>query len=139
MYNASCSVLETVIKEKKGAQRGEADKAYDDMTSFEFVLVLHIMIQILGITNDLCQALQRKSQDILNAMHLVFNTKILIQKLRDEGGRICYNKCYYFETTMTSKCQTWRIIIFMGEEDSDNQKIVSLTYIIFDTMSSLLR
>ncbi|KAK9735138.1 hypothetical protein RND81_04G186100 [Saponaria officinalis] len=43
------------------------------------------MIQILGITNDLCQALQRKSQDILNAMHLVSNTKILIQKLRDDG------------------------------------------------------
>ncbi|KAK9757391.1 hypothetical protein RND81_01G159100 [Saponaria officinalis] len=85
MYNASCSVLQTVIKEGKGAQRGEANKAYDDMTSFEFVLVLHIMIQILGITNDLCQALQRKSQDILNAMHLVSNTKILIQKLRDDG------------------------------------------------------
>ncbi|KAK9705452.1 hypothetical protein RND81_07G058300 [Saponaria officinalis] len=85
MYNASCSVLQTVIKEGKGAQRGEADKAYYDMTSFEFVLVLHIMIQILGITNDLCQALQRKSQDILNAMHLVSNTKILIQKLRDDG------------------------------------------------------
>ncbi|KAK9675901.1 hypothetical protein RND81_11G039900 [Saponaria officinalis] len=85
MYNASCSVLQTVIKEGKSAQRGEADKAYDDMTSFEFVLVLHIMIQILRITNDLCQALQRKSQDILNAMHLVSNTKILIQKLRDDG------------------------------------------------------
>ncbi|KAK9672877.1 hypothetical protein RND81_12G131500 [Saponaria officinalis] len=50
MYNASCSVLQT----------------------------------ILGITNDLCQALQRKSQDILNAMHLMSNTKILIQKLRDD-------------------------------------------------------
>ncbi|KAK9698549.1 hypothetical protein RND81_08G112300 [Saponaria officinalis] len=85
MYNASCSVLQTVIKEGKCAQRKEADKAYDDMTPFEFVLVLHIMIQILGITNDLCQALQRKSQDILNVMHLVFNTKILIQKLRDDG------------------------------------------------------
>ncbi|KAK9714795.1 hypothetical protein RND81_06G120700, partial [Saponaria officinalis] len=82
MYNASCSVLQTEVK---GAQRGEADKAYDDMTSFEFVLVFHIMIQILGITNDLCQALQRKSQDILNVMHLVSNTKILIQKLRDDG------------------------------------------------------
>ncbi|XP_074298997.1 uncharacterized protein LOC141629992 [Silene latifolia] len=85
MYTASFSVLQTVIKKGKGAKRGEADKAYDDMTSFEFVLVLHIMIQILGITNDLCQALQRKSQDILNAIHLVSNTKILIQKLRDDG------------------------------------------------------
>ncbi|XP_074300140.1 uncharacterized protein LOC141631355 [Silene latifolia] len=85
MYNASCSVLQTIIKEGKGAKRGEADKAYDDITSFEFVLVLHIMIQSLGITNDLCKALQRKAQDILNDMHLVSNTKILIQKLRDDG------------------------------------------------------
>ncbi|KAK9677246.1 hypothetical protein RND81_11G130500 [Saponaria officinalis] len=61
-------MLQTVIKEGKGAQRGETDKAYDDMTSFEFVLVLHIMIQILGITDD-----------------LLSNTKILIQKLRDDG------------------------------------------------------
>ncbi|XP_074265173.1 uncharacterized protein LOC141587597 [Silene latifolia] len=85
MYTASCSVLQTVIKKGKGVKRGEADKAYDDMTSFEFVLVLHTMIQILGISNELCQALQRKSQDILNSMHLVSNTKILIQKLRDDG------------------------------------------------------
>ncbi|KAK9671818.1 hypothetical protein RND81_12G056500 [Saponaria officinalis] len=96
MYNASCSVLQTVIKEGKGAQRGEEDKAYDDMTSFEFVLVLHIMIQILGITNDLCQALQRKSQDILNAMHLVSNTKILIQKLRDDGWEILLQQVLLF-------------------------------------------
>ena len=27
----------------------------------------------------------RKSQDILNAMHIVSNTKLLIQKLRDSG------------------------------------------------------
>jgi hypothetical protein len=33
----------------------------------------------------LCQALQQKSQDILNAMHLVTTTKTLIQKLRDDG------------------------------------------------------
>ncbi|XP_074290787.1 uncharacterized protein LOC141617487 [Silene latifolia] len=85
MYTASCSLLHSVIKEGKGAKRGEADKAYDYMTSFEFVLVLHIMIRILGITNDLCQALQRKSQDILNAIHLVSNTKIFIEKLRDDG------------------------------------------------------
>jgi len=39
----------------------------------------------MGITDALCQALQQKSQDILNAMHLVTTTKILIQKLRDDG------------------------------------------------------
>jgi hypothetical protein len=43
------------------------------------------MKNVMGITDVLCQALQQKSQDILNAMHLVTTTKTLIQKLRDDG------------------------------------------------------
>ncbi|XP_074360139.1 uncharacterized protein LOC141700217 [Apium graveolens] len=39
----------------------------------------------LVITDLLCRALQQKSQDILNAMHLVSTTKMLIQKLRSDG------------------------------------------------------
>ena len=33
----------------------------------------------------LCQALQLKSQDILNTIHLISSNKALIQKLRDDG------------------------------------------------------
>jgi hypothetical protein len=40
------------------------------------------MKEITGITNVLCQVLQQKSQDILNAFLL---QKKLIQKLRDNG------------------------------------------------------
>lgn len=43
------------------------------------------MKEIMGITDRLCQALQQKSQDILNVMQLVSYTKTLIQKLRDDG------------------------------------------------------
>ena len=43
------------------------------------------MSKILEISNMLCQALQLQSQDILNAMYLVSSTKLLIQKLRDNG------------------------------------------------------
>jgi len=39
----------------------------------------------MGITNTLNPTLQQKSQDIVNAMHLVRSTKHLIQKLRSEG------------------------------------------------------
>ncbi|XP_028062231.1 uncharacterized protein LOC114265611 [Camellia sinensis] len=39
----------------------------------------------MGTTDDLCQALQRKSQDILNAMHLVSTTKALVQNYREDG------------------------------------------------------
>ncbi|XP_057723623.1 uncharacterized protein LOC130939543 [Arachis stenosperma] len=39
----------------------------------------------MGITNVLCQALQQQSQDILNAMHIVSTSKLLLQQLRDGG------------------------------------------------------
>ncbi|XP_028107978.1 uncharacterized protein LOC114306840 [Camellia sinensis] len=63
----------------------DADGVYDKITSFEFVFILHLMRDIMGTTDDLCQALQRKSQDILNAMHLVSTTKALVQKYREDG------------------------------------------------------
>ena len=56
---------------------------YDVITSFEFVFILHLMRKIMEITDNLCQALQCKSQDILNAMHLVSTIKELIQKMRE--------------------------------------------------------
>ena len=47
---------------KKGLtnkQRGDAEGAYQVLTSFEFILILHLMKEIMGITNVLCQALQQ--------------------------------------------------------------------------------
>ncbi|XP_028087095.1 zinc finger MYM-type protein 1-like [Camellia sinensis] len=86
MFSATCAVLRNIINDgSKSNLRAEADGVYDSITSFEFVFILHLMRDIMEITNDLCQALQSKSQDILNAMHLVFTTKILIQKFREDG------------------------------------------------------
>jgi hypothetical protein len=54
------------------------------LTSFEFVLNLHLMKLVMGFTNSLCQALQQNSEDILDAMTVVSTIKLLIQKLRNE-------------------------------------------------------
>ncbi|KAM6586353.1 hypothetical protein CsatA_008958 [Cannabis sativa] len=86
MFSATCEVLLNIIEDGTTfAQRGDADAAYESLTSFEFVFILHLMKKILEISNILCQALQLQSQDILNAMHLVSSTKTLIQKLREDG------------------------------------------------------
>ncbi|GFZ11350.1 hypothetical protein Acr_22g0007480 [Actinidia rufa] len=80
MFNATCAVLSNIIKEGTTyAQRGDADAAYDALMSFEFVFILHLMKEIMEITDILCQALQCQSQDIVNAMHLVSSSKVLIQ------------------------------------------------------------
>ncbi|KAH9779330.1 TTF-type domain-containing protein [Citrus sinensis] len=65
--------------------RGEAKGACESMTSFKFVFILHLLNKVLGLSDLLCQALQIKSQDILNVVHLVSTTKKLLQRLRDNG------------------------------------------------------
>ena len=65
--------------------KGQIDATYDGITSFGFVFILHFMINIMEITYHLFQALQCKSQDIVNAMHFIFTTKTLIQKLGEDG------------------------------------------------------
>ncbi|XP_052295941.1 uncharacterized protein LOC107178787 isoform X4 [Citrus sinensis] len=97
MFSATCSVLLNIIEDGTNAfQRGDADAAYEAMTSFEFVFILHLMKEIMAITDILCQALQSKSQDILHAMHLVSSTKALIQKFRDDGWITLLNQVKSF-------------------------------------------
>ncbi|XP_059436119.1 uncharacterized protein LOC132169046 [Corylus avellana] len=86
MYGATCSVINKISNEGANySQRGDAEAAYMILTSFEFILILHLMKEIMGLTNMLCQSLQQKSLDILNAMSQVSTTQSLIQKMRDDG------------------------------------------------------
>ncbi|CAN6699015.1 unnamed protein product [Malus baccata var. baccata] len=66
-------------------QRCEANNLLDSMQSFNFVFNLHLMKDILGITNELSQALQRKDQDIVNAMKLVGVCKQRLEIMRKSG------------------------------------------------------
>ena len=84
-FSSTCEVIVKIIDVGiTSSQRAEADSVHQVMTSFEFVFVLHLMKEIMQIINHLCQALQSKSQDILNIMHLVSSTKRFIQQYRDD-------------------------------------------------------
>ncbi|XP_020705683.1 zinc finger MYM-type protein 1-like [Dendrobium catenatum] len=72
MYASVIEVLE--IDKDEGVhdqQSVEVGVLIDIMESFDFIFSMHLMIDILGITNELSQSLQRKDQDIENAMKLV--------------------------------------------------------------------
>ena len=72
MFSSVVYVLAMVSEDGINAeQRGEENVLLDLLQSFEFVFNLHLMRSILGITNELSQALQKKDQDIVNAMTLV--------------------------------------------------------------------
>ncbi|XP_075494837.1 uncharacterized protein LOC142532415 [Primulina tabacum] len=64
--------------------RGEAKGLYLDIKSFDFVFVLFLMHEVLGISEKLCQTLQKNDIDILNAMNLVSTTRINLQQIRDD-------------------------------------------------------
>ncbi|KMT02189.1 hypothetical protein BVRB_9g207040 [Beta vulgaris subsp. vulgaris] len=85
LYNATGKVLQTIIEDRNRSQRSEADASFDTLKSYEFVFILHLMKKLLALSDNLCQALQRRTQDVVNAMDLVSTTKELIQNFRDNG------------------------------------------------------
>ncbi|XP_042465751.1 zinc finger MYM-type protein 1-like [Zingiber officinale] len=86
MYAATCKVFEVLSDYSPNARaKAEVRGIYKNMTSFEFVFILHLMHKIMRTTDTLCQILQRKSQDILTAITFVSTTKTILQELRECG------------------------------------------------------
>ncbi|XP_021759793.1 zinc finger MYM-type protein 1-like [Chenopodium quinoa] len=87
------SLYSTIVKvlEKVGSNKIYKDDRVKAITimstfeSFEFVFMIHLMSEIFGQTDILCQALQRGDQDIVNAMAFVTLTKERLQNMRDHG------------------------------------------------------
>ena len=86
LYPSIKKVLFRVGKEGKGVEALGAQTMLRVFTSFEFVFLLHMMNEIFGYTNDLCNALQKREQDIVNAMDLLELTKVELDVLRRDAG-----------------------------------------------------
>ncbi|CAD6239064.1 unnamed protein product [Miscanthus lutarioriparius] len=86
MWGAIIDVLEIVKKDSiKPTCNGGALGLIGKMESFDFVLILHLMIELLSMTDILSRALQRKDQDIVEALHLITNMKDGLQDMRNNG------------------------------------------------------
>ncbi|XP_021995797.1 uncharacterized protein LOC110892978 [Helianthus annuus] len=99
MFDVTRAVLKGIIEDTSHAtssQRGDANKACGYLQSFEFVLVLQLMKEVMGKTDTLCQALQKKSQDILNAMELVSATQVSLTNFRDTGWDSLFENVRFF-------------------------------------------
>jgi len=85
MFPTIVKVLEIVEKDNKDWKiRDQASNLLRYFQSFDFVFYLHLMLTILGITNTLSLALQRKDQDIVNAIKCVKAMKCQLDELRKE-------------------------------------------------------
>ncbi|CAI8591215.1 unnamed protein product [Vicia faba] len=59
MYEATYNVSRKFSKEGLSyVSHGDADSAYNYLKSFDFIFILHLMKEIMGITNMLCQDLR---------------------------------------------------------------------------------
>ncbi|CAN6553287.1 unnamed protein product [Malus baccata var. baccata] len=85
MFSSVVHVLQMVIDDNPNESAGEANKLMRDIRTFEFVFHLFLMKVILGLTNDLSQALQRKDQEIVNAMALVRSCREKLHWMRNNG------------------------------------------------------
>ena len=86
MWEAVIDILEIVKKDSvKPTSNGGAFGLIGKMERFDFVFIMHLMIELLSITDSLSHALQRKDQDIVEAMQLIIDVKEQLQDMRDNG------------------------------------------------------
>ncbi|XP_057428022.1 uncharacterized protein LOC130721274 [Lotus japonicus] len=85
LYGAIIEVLEEVGKDPSFEKHGETVLLLEVLQSFDFIFMLYMMVEILGFTNDLSEALQKRDQDLLNALSLVQATKEELQEMRNDG------------------------------------------------------
>nr|XP_020195096.1 zinc finger MYM-type protein 1-like [Aegilops tauschii subsp. strangulata] len=86
MYPTILEVLDTIGKDP--SQSGEWTRIRAvafALESYDFVFNLHVMLVILGHTNELSQSLQKRDQDIVNAMALVSLAKNKMRHMRSHG------------------------------------------------------
>ncbi|XP_070669478.1 uncharacterized protein [Malus domestica] len=84
MFEAVVEVVEWIKSDRNQDNLVEATRLFKDIQTFDFAFHLFLMRLILGITNELSQVLQKKDQDIVNAMALVEVCKQRLQSLRDD-------------------------------------------------------
>ncbi|XP_071708766.1 uncharacterized protein [Rutidosis leptorrhynchoides] len=116
MFPSIIKVLEYVKEEgTKCSSQNQAHGLLKYLNSFDFVFYLHLMLRILGFTNTLSQVLQRKDQDILEAVLLVESTDCQLKELRINGFEELLKK-------ISSFCEKYNIHMLKMNEDCINSR-----------------
>jgi hypothetical protein len=111
MFGPVYSVIKDMAADGSlGSIRADADTSFGYLSSFEFIFILCLVKEIFEITEVLGQALQKKSQDIVNVVRLVSSTKECLQKL---GSDDCYQQ---FIDTVVEFCINHSIDILHFKE-----------------------
>ncbi|XP_020422138.1 uncharacterized protein LOC109949841 isoform X1 [Prunus persica] len=97
MFSSVIDVLEVIAEfGLDSEQKSKARVLLGPLQSFGFIFSLHMMINILRITDGLSQALQKNDQDIVNAMNLVRVCKEQLQVMKESGWDSLLNEVSSF-------------------------------------------
>ncbi|XP_066333690.1 uncharacterized protein [Miscanthus floridulus] len=96
-------VLGKISKDKSQSERIKAQNCLTVIESFDFIFMAHLLLTIFGYTDELCKALQKRDQDIINAIELIEMTKFHLQVLRED------NEWETFLKDVTSFCVKHRV------------------------------
>ncbi|XP_050376814.1 uncharacterized protein LOC126794199 [Argentina anserina] len=85
LFGATQKTLADLVINGLPKIQGEAKSVGKAMKKFDFVFCLFLMHDIMKITDFLCQSLQKKTMDILNALRVLSIAKQKLQAMRDNG------------------------------------------------------
>nr|XP_028945638.1 zinc finger MYM-type protein 1-like [Malus domestica] len=84
MFEVVVEVVEWIKSDRNQDNLSKATRLFKDIQTFDFVFHFFLIRLIFGITNELSQTLQKKDQDIVNAMALVEVCKQRLQSLKND-------------------------------------------------------
>uniref|UniRef100_A0A1S4CZM3 Zinc finger MYM-type protein 1-like n=1 Tax=Nicotiana tabacum TaxID=4097 RepID=A0A1S4CZM3_TOBAC len=88
IFSSIVRVLEVIKYEGSTSnERNQANYLLSEMTTFKFVFMLHLMLKVLAMSNELKKILQKRDQDIMNVVEFLNITKKRLQDMRESGWK----------------------------------------------------
>ncbi|KAK4716817.1 hypothetical protein R3W88_015155 [Solanum pinnatisectum] len=86
IFSSIVHVLEMIeLEGSTSSDRNQAEYLLTKIKTFKFIFVLHLMLKVLAMSNELNMILQKKDQDIVNAVEFLNITKKRLQDMRENG------------------------------------------------------
>nr|XP_016496605.1 PREDICTED: zinc finger MYM-type protein 1-like [Nicotiana tabacum] len=86
IFSSIIRVLEVIEHEGSTSnERNQEKYLLSEIITFKFIFMLHLMLKVLAMSNELNKILQKRDQDIVNVVEFFIITKKRLQDMRETG------------------------------------------------------
>ncbi|XP_044948034.1 uncharacterized protein LOC123397566 [Hordeum vulgare subsp. vulgare] len=130
MWNYVVDLLGIVVVDpREHTCQGGASNLLIKMECFELEFIMLFLINLLSTTNHLSQALERKNQNVVEAMRLIMDVKESLQDMRDNGWESLVNQTKNFcEAHDIDVPNMDDLVGAMGQSVRSKNKVTQLHY-----------